>query len=202
MALLSKKEFAEKCGMNTRALSVYINARKKVILSGEDQIDDTNEQNAAFLRKWSDKAGKSKPSVGKVKSTGRPSKAERDAKAKKEKESADLYSIEKGKKSTDAMKAQVELELQTIKRDKLRGALIPTEMVRLLFTTHFKSVTVEFNQAVDNLLIEISRKTKMNREQLADLRTQLTEIVNGAVDRSVDASKKSIQNLINSESAA
>lgn len=51
MAFLTKKEFADLCGMTTGNLSNYI-TRKKVFPSG-DLIDDTFAANKEFLEKWS-----------------------------------------------------------------------------------------------------------------------------------------------------
>lgn len=55
MALLTKKEFAEKCGLETKSLSVYARPdRRKVVYSG-DYVDDSIEPNKSFLQKWEDR---------------------------------------------------------------------------------------------------------------------------------------------------
>ena len=57
MALHTKKDFAELCGMTTKVLSVYASKNRcKVVYSG-DYVDDKIEPNISFLRKW---AGKNK----------------------------------------------------------------------------------------------------------------------------------------------
>ena len=57
MALHTKKDFAELCGMTTKLLSVYASKNRcKVVYSG-DYVDDKIEPNISFLRKW---AGKNK----------------------------------------------------------------------------------------------------------------------------------------------
>lgn len=53
MPIISKKEFADHCGMNTRALAVYIK-RGKVLAEGEE-IDSDLPQNALFIQKRSTK---------------------------------------------------------------------------------------------------------------------------------------------------
>ncbi len=53
MAIISKKEFADLCGMNTRALAVYIK-RGKVVVDGE-WIDSELPQNALLIQKRSTK---------------------------------------------------------------------------------------------------------------------------------------------------
>src|ERR1700747_3523027 len=49
MALFSKKEFAEKCGLGTNQLSIYIK-RGNVVLTG-DSVDNTLDKNRAFIQK-------------------------------------------------------------------------------------------------------------------------------------------------------
>lgn len=95
-------------------------------------------------------------------------------------------------KKINIKKAQEDLELAIIKKEKLLGMVIPTDLVFGVFARHFKSVTDSFYQASDNMLIELIP----DRKDLSSARAKLVEIVNGAVDDARKNSKKEINALL------
>ena len=83
-----------------------------------------------------------------------------------------------------------------LKEEKMIGASIPTELVKMVFAQHSKSITSAFHTGADNFLMEISKTKGLNRNELAEMRGALILIINKAVDKSIEESKKSISNIV------
>lgn len=193
MALLSKKEFADKCGMTTRELAVYI-SRKKVLIGDGDQIDDTQLINSAFSAKHSEKKMGTQASAPEKKSKPTP----QDKKAAKQKEESinNLHTLEKEKKALDIEKTRREVELLNDKRDKQRGKFMPIDILKPLLTQHFKDITIAFTQGVDGMLAVIYKKTKLNVNDQAALRMEIIQLINESVNKSIDATQKSVNIIV------
>lgn len=207
MGLFSKKEFAGKVGMSTRTLAVHI-IRKKVLVS-DNLIDDALQINQEFLERYSGRI--SSPSEGAVATSGKPRTKPRGDKnnsvAAKEiaypgksledmEKTQTLYSLDKEQKVATIEKTKADIQLLAMKRDKMRGLVIPTDIVRALFMQHSKSIVVSFEQGVDKMIIEIAKKAKLGRNDIAELRGKMILIVNESVDAAVKESQVSIKNLV------
>lgn len=202
MAFHSKKEFAELCGMVTNALSVYIK-RGKVILSGEF-VDGELLQNKEFLKKWSEKNGVKQPVAIDINPDIKTKEPKIDKPKRINNESDDgyaspggLYALDKEKKTLDIEKTAEEIQLLKVKNEKARAVVVPTELVKALFSQHTKSILVEFSNSVDNIITKISKKKALSNNEVAEIRKELIEEINIAVDKSIDESKKNIKNLMN-----
>jgi hypothetical protein len=183
MATHSKKEFAELCGTTTRHLSIYIK-RKKVVVSDVGLIDDTVPQNNLFLKK---RAAKPKQKVDKAPD---PAKIARDVELK------ELLAMEKEAKQLAILSKRKEQTLLDARIQKMHGVLIPTDLVKNLFAQHFREVSTSFKQGIDGILSEIGKKAKLNGNQMAEIRGRMVKILNESVERSVNNSKKSVQNVV------
>lgn len=78
----------------------------------------------------------------------------------------------------------------------MNGELIPTDLVKQLFATHFREVTLGFKQALDFLLLEIGSSHKMNDNQIKVWRMKMIALLNEAVNKSTDNSKKAVANVV------
>lgn len=196
MALHLKKDFAALCNLKTKDLSNYIK-RKKVVMSG-DYVDDSLAINKDFLRRRN--GGDKKHEVEKVLEISAP-KVDQPA-APNVKKPADFnanggtYELEKHQKALSIEKMQEEIELLQIKKEKQLGLVIPTPLVKLLFTQHSKSIVSSFHNATDTLLMKIQKMKGLSSVEMASLRGELTEIINIAVDDSIKESKKQIKNIV------
>lgn len=202
MAFHSKKEFAELCGMVTNALSVYIK-RGKVIMSGEF-VDGELLQNKEFLKKWSEKNGVKQPVAIDINPDIKTKEPKIDKPKRINNESDDgytspgsLYALDKEKKTLDIEKTAEEIQLLKVKNEKARAVVVPTELVKALFSQHTKSILVEFSNSVDNIITKIAKKKALSNNEVAEIRKELIEEINIAVDKSIDESKKNIKNLMN-----
>jgi len=193
MGLFSKKEFAQRAGVTTRYLSNYIRRGNIFLTDDGDFLDDSVPQNAAFLDRMS--AKKTKVEKGKKKKTTHAAAAPVTDPAVTEKRNA-RFDLDLRKKELDIAKTERETELLAMNLNKKSGVLIPTDLVKALFSQHAKSMTVSFYQAVENLLVDISKKAHLTAEDLSNLRGKLKEIVNSAVDNSVEESKKTLTTML------
>lgn len=231
MGLFSKKEFGAMVGMNTRALSVYIK-RKKVVVGDNDMIDDKHHVNADFLIRRKDDISqpdvqdakeslqtnsaeealptpvpdkRKAPKPGKAGKKGKPKPPAPRGPAKtpaQTRQAESLYQLEKEYKETGIEKTKAESELLAMKRDRLKGLVIPTDIVRMLFVQHSKAIVVGFEQGVEKLMLEIAKKARLGRNDMAELRGKLIKIINTSVDTAVETSKKNVKNLVEEYSSA
>jgi len=158
----SNKEFAAICGLKTKDLSNYIKRGK--VVSINKKIDDQLPENAEFLEKYQAKAGAVHIDVKEKKFTkAEQSKAQeyinkQEAKAKRVEE----YSVlNQKKRQLETEQLTESIQLLKLKKEKQEGYLIPTSLVRDLFTQHFRSVTISFQQGAENLIVEISKKKSL-----------------------------------------
>lgn len=186
MGILTKGEFAEKCGMPSRTLSVYIK-RGKVLVKKDGTIDDTELQNVDFWNKHKDKvSGKTVVAKPKLEPKKREPKNNPDP---------SLYEIEKKRKEIDLKTRERELEITNAKWEKMMGRMLPVDSLKPLLAQHFKDISVAFNQQMDVFVTEISKKHHLNLNQAAELRGRIAEMINNAVNNSIDSTNKSIRNL-------
>lgn len=197
MALLTKKEFAAACGRKTKWLSNYI-IREKVVANESGLIDDANVVNAEFLKTHADKkqTGGVKRGAGKSSARKEQPAADPEADKAKQAQSTELYELTKRQKTMQIAREERETQILQARIQKMQGELIPTALVKLLFKQHFQAVTMSFKQSLDILLLEIGQSTKANANQIAIWRTKMVALLNEGVNKSVEASKKSVAGVV------
>ncbi len=198
MALYERKEFCELCGIEAAYLTVNI-GRKKVILT-DNKIDDSKPENALFLKKRLDTLA--------AKGTSSPDKG-----AKKEGDSKNLKAVKGPDKPLDPAaqkawdlgleqkalaieKTKEEIELKKMQRQKMLGELMPTDLVKVVFATHSKSITASFKEGVENILTTVAKQTGLDRPQIAKIRGDLIGIINKSVKDAGEISRKRIKNIV------
>jgi hypothetical protein len=73
---------------------------------------------------------------------------------------------------------------------------MPTDMVKIIFTQHTKSIVEEFKNAVDGILTKFSKRRDLDNAEVAEIRGELIKVINSATENAVKTSKKNIQNII------
>lgn len=200
MALYKRKEFYQKCGVSKAYLTTYI-GRGKVILTGK-MIDDSLPENAYFMRVRLDKMEANGREEG-SNILEKPSKpltdkdvdGLEDSNLKDDKDGS-LYKLTLEKKQLDIERAKEDIEIARLKKEKLSGDLIPTDLVKIVFATHSKSITINFHQAVENLLSQIAKQAGLERDQIAKIRGSLIGIINKGVKNAGVTSKKDLKNIV------
>lgn len=192
MAKYDKKEFSALCGLETKNLAVYIK-RKKVNVVAE-MIDDKDPINAKFiedqkarLRKTASPKPVKEPKQVKV-AKDKPENTEDDA----EDDENPYAQAVQHKLSLDVAKRQNEIDLQKIEIQKKRGELVPVEAIRSLLVVHSESIKTAYVDAAEDLLVRISQRKQLTTVETAELRKELAETVNKAIDDAISASKKTL----------
>lgn len=164
--LISKKEYADRCSMSPGNLSNYIK-RGEVIVT-DKKIDVSLPENIGFL----------------------------DKRLKKTDKSHSDRSQEYQLKAIEIEKKKKETSLLELKKQKALGIVIPTDIVKILFTQHFKSILTEFDNSIDRILTKISKVKKLTNVERSKFRGELKVELNAAVDRSIIQSRRSIKKMI------
>jgi len=209
MAKFKKREFYEHCGVTKSYFYQYIKRGK--IHVGEDNLIDTDlPMNRDFMdsRVKNKKTAPPPAPVVEVVSTPAPKprkrtkeelqEAERQRKRseKADEEATHKYNLDRQIKEAELEKKEQDIELNKIKIAKLSGEVIPTELVKVIFAQHFKSVTTSFHQGCDNFIMTIAKVTGMKKKDMARMRGELIEIVNEAVRDGIQDSKESVRNIV------
>ena len=213
MALHPKPDFAKLCGISTREISIYAK-RKKIVLSG-DYIDDSLEVNRLFIEKRKIKLSETGGSTRGDNSTpphqkrnphySSPEVDEQDVPDVGDIDDDDneagwdsktMQGLTKQKLVVEIEKKKREIALLKIRQEKLNAVVIPTDLVKIIFAQHSRSIATEFKNSVDTILTLISKKADLRIEQTAELRGSLLQQINEAMERSVTESKKNINNIV------
>lgn len=204
MELLTHAQFAKKCGLGNGNLTNYLK-RGKVFRDENGFYDPNNEVNALFIEKRG------------VRQVTEPEAPKAVVKSRKQKEAASIpqekpprqnYSlptveadgsgtgIERTIRILEANKKKREVELLGLKIDKLNATVIPTDVVKLVFSQQFKHTVVSFKDGAEKLIARLAKEVELNREQTARIRGELVAIINDAVKESIAESRKSISGII------
>lgn len=198
MSLHTRIQFCELCGVTRGYLNMYI-TRKKVIVKRK-LIDDAVPENAYFLQNCLSRSSEN----GEVEKPEKlispmPDNLVKDAVRKQVNgsSSGSKFDMEIEIKELEIIKKKEDIEIAKIKRAKMAGEVIPTELVLLIFASHFKSVTTSFHQAAEVLITTIAKQNNLDRKQIARIRGELIEVVNKAVSEGLKSSKKEMKHLVN-----
>lgn len=201
MALYKRAEFEKLCGITTSNFKTYLD-RGKIVMDSNGMVDDTVEQNRFFLQKRRERLENSveikekqaetpaKKPVKKAKSE--PTSDDPESYSKK----SDMYILETDQKKLQIQKTTEEIELLRIRREKLNGQLIPTDLVKPLFTQLSKSITSSFHEGADAILVIIAKKKGLSREESASFRKDLIGIVNESVRRATKEVSESVKHIV------
>lgn len=195
MALYNKKEFSILCGIETKNLSVYI-SRKKVVLNENDLIDDKNQINAAFIIKASAKIeNKSvEPVVYEAKVIRNTTKNTEEQ--EEDNENLSIAALDRKKLELDIEKKQADLEKVVLSNSRAKGEVIPFGLIKPLITQNNQSLTTEFKNAADGIILEIAKKKDLSSIEVAELNGVLVSVINNAIRKATELSIKNLDIII------
>ena len=209
MPKFKRSEFAELCGVTNGYLKNYIN--RGSLIEDDDggfTVDHLHRQNELFYEKR--KNGVKLRPTEKTK----PAKQKQNVVAPKQKVSSSnriprdfgsgqvtegtqmVLQLDRKKKEADLEAAELNIEIKKIELAKKRGEVIPTDLATTVFRNHFKSVTKAFHQGANNFIATIAKRAGIPKDDLADLRGELIEIVNDSVKDAAEDSKADIDNIV------
>lgn len=200
MAIYTKIEYLKLCGLDT---SIKSNKDKfsqwlrrgNIELNDDNMVDDSNPKNRDWLFKQRDLANKPQdeeyvPEPTKKEAKPKPIISPSDS------GSENIYNIDKKIKAQQLEKLQVDTRLQLLKEEKIRGEVLPVDLIRSIFATHSQSILTSFKDSIEDILIDISKRCNMSSERLAKSRENMIHALNKAVDKSIDVSKRQIKSIV------
>ena len=207
MALYTPKDFADLLGCTLANISTYKSRGKVRINVDKNLYDDQDPVNAAFIvkrqaiiRQTVQDAGADihvPASPALLEEVNSANAANKNRKKAPFGAGADeLVELEIEVKRNYAKKLEADTKHRNIQIEKLRGILIPTELVKMTFLRHNQSLLTAFSQALDNHLVEIAALANLSNKQVADSRSELTKTLNEAIKNATTASVKDIKNIV------
>lgn len=202
MALYKKSDFVKRYGITHAFLSVYIKRGKVNVEDG--YIDDSDRSNSDFILfcldkqklKKSNELKESPAEIGKENNNNTISIYEKNEDVVKKTGYKSKYELEQEKKALDIEKIQEEIDLLKKKNMKMDGESIPTEIVKALFSTYSKQITVQFYNSAEIFLNQISAFKKLSSAESSEMRGKLILNINEAVTNASKESKTSLSNII------
>ena len=194
MAKYTKKEFAERCGMKTNMLAVYISPKHSKVIVGEDGfIDSENPINAHFLQK--------RIAKGKVKQKPLQSRQVSDFDDDDELSDPDsdiptYEESERRVKYFDALKREKEVEKLNLDIQKKRGEVIPFELITPVLIQHNQSILTAYKNEFDEWLRNVAKRYGFTNTDLADARGQAATWMNDAMNKATDMSVSAIDGIV------
>ncbi|MBL4810402.1 MAG: hypothetical protein JKY43_10155 [Phycisphaerales bacterium] len=198
MPYYTQSEFAKLIGKSNAFVSTYIR-RGKIIKSGK-VIDSSVRENSDMMKKFG---------VGdNVPASKKKSKEIVIEKPKRNKTitSAPIISppVENngGQYQLDLDKKEAELEfklvstrIKLIEESKLRGELIPVDLVSELIATMSRSIVTSYKDSMDLFLIEINHRAKISDKFAAELKGEMTSLINKAHDNAIDKAISGVKEI-------
>lgn len=173
--IVSKKDFANLCGgVDSKPVSmttIYSDIKRdKIEVLSNGKIDVDNPVNSEYVR-------------------NRRSSEKTKAKVK-------VIEVDREKKQIEKLQAEENLRIAQIKRQKLEGELIPTDLVKNIFSTHFRTYTQSFHNAAEQIAVDLVKKLGGSREDTAWAKGQLVITINNAVKKGRDLSKQEVDVVV------
>lgn len=198
MALMTRVEFAEICGVSYPHLAVYIK-RGKVIeekFKGhkKKKIDTENLYNKDFYEKNKNKNSGSVPEKKKkvaqksevVKSDPEPSTSVGDS----------GYNLDQKKKQRDIELKELSIEQKRLEIDKTKGKLIPKDLVQRMISQLSQSFLQTYMEKSELFVIEVGHKNKLSADARAELKGQMIDMINNAHKNSIEEAKSEFRSIV------
>ena len=203
MAFYSPTDFAKLCGKSNAYISVN-RKRGKIIMSGEF-IDDSLRENIDFLRKCIDGSKLEKPINEHLKErliaiSPPVYKPQESPSILRNQDYSSKYDLETTKKALEIEKLQVDTRIQLLREEKIRGEVVPIDLIKQVFITHNQSILTANKDFIDSLLLDFQAETRLSSEQSAKLRGKIVVGLNNNVNRAVDATKRNMNSIIEQHS--
>ena len=196
----SLQQISKETGIKTGNISNYVK-RGNLVRNSKGNFDLYNEKNRLFLeRRGIELYNDNNSSYSSEDDIRELQRQKRQITEQYEYAEANrggsLSQIEKAIKTLTANKLKRDVEILTIKLEKLKGSVIPTDLVQMALAQQFKSAAVAFKNGVDKFISIIAKESDMTHEQKNKLRGELVNIINEAINESVDMCKVQVDSIV------
>lgn len=100
------------------------------------------------------------------------------------------------KAELETQKAEEDLRMARIKRQKMEGEVIPTDLSKNIFRIHNKNLRMNFTEAAKQIVTDLGKMVGASKDQMAKANENLIITINNFSDRAMEASRADIQNLV------
>ena len=104
--------------------------------------------------------------------------------------------VDEQKALADLELKQQQIELLKIKRQKLEGELLPTDLVTHVFVRQAKTITTEFHNALNGYVAILKSRYKLSNEDVAKMRGEITKLTNKAIEDSTRTGLDEIETIV------
>jgi hypothetical protein len=156
--LHTRKSFAKLCGVQEQQIGVYIKRGK--IIEKNKRIDDSIPDNVEFMNSRS------------IKVAGLEKKIDTPVTDPKEiierAQALERYNkLTTSRKEMEIEKMNEEVELFRLKKLKLQGKLIPTDVVEILVAQFAKGIYIATAQGIEEIIFSIGKKKSLLRRKIS-----------------------------------
>lgn len=99
-------------------------------------------------------------------------------------------------KRADLEKRIEEIEILRVKKMKLHGELIPTELVKSLILELSEAIKLSYMDAIENYTVVVSKVKRLTEHEKSEIKNNFTEIINKALKRQIEIAKKGLKNIV------
>lgn len=196
MGLHTRKQFADLIGMpfdkNGRANIAKWASRQNIVMSG-DLIDDSLEINRNWILKQ-----KSKSSPEPLEEI--PSFVPKQKKQAQYKDpdmaAFEGFALSEELKKHQIEKLKVDTRIQELKEEKIRGEVVPMDLIKQVFSSHNQSIITMNKDFIDFLLLSFQAETRLSGEQSARLRGKIIKGLNDTMDKAVTHTQRNLRSII------
>lgn len=94
-------------------------------------------------------------------------------------------------------KVEQETEVIMLKKEKLQREHIPIEYLKALLISQSENVRVAWEFATDDLIVKLATRMRLSRVETSDIKRSIVDIVNAAVKKQAEETKKSLRKILN-----
>lgn len=201
MSIVSKKDFAEMAKMPTNALAVYIK-RGKIFVGENELINTSHEVNVAFLKKRLSKIGQSAP-VAKQPIGDSNNDATAGAGSVRMNipgvgmvDVPEYAESERLLKHLQTLKVEKEVKLLELREAKIRGEVVPSDIIGQIFLQHNHSILTKTKEFMDELLRKIAKLYDITSADMAKFKGEMVAQLNNAMSEAATLTASSVENVI------
>jgi hypothetical protein len=163
------------------------------VIVDNDLIDPANPVNKAFLAKF---GGVRADVVKKVK----PVEVDGDAPGMEdEPDDSDLMAVDESERRYlhfRAIRNEKAVETAELELAKRRGEVIPSELIKPLFSYHNQSILTEFKNLIDEQVRYMAKQYNIGINQVAEIKGKLNAGLNEAIARAKRSTSKGVENIV------
>ena len=106
-----------------------------------------------------------------------------------------IFEIDKKLKLTDIELKERRIRLLQIEEAIKMGKLLPNDPVQKTFISFSENLKIAYQQGSERLIVVLTQKKALTAEEQADIRNQLTAIINQSLAEAIKQTKKDLREI-------